>query len=164
MTIWHVILSVPQRERMLAAELHTGLGLQSYFPIETRRITSGQRVVEVKRPLMPGYVFAGYDFQMPWRDLRELRDVRGWLTVDGDVPAPVAQYEIDRIRALEAEHNVQLAKPRQFRVGDRVKHSGPFGSIESLLRSVRGSNATIEVPMLGSKRIATVPISRLEAV
>jgi len=164
LTIWHVILSVPQRERMLAAELHTGLGLQSYFPTETRRITSGQRVVEVKRPLMPGYVFCGHEFGMPWRDIREIRDSRGWIAVDGGIPAIVRNGDIEHVRIAETQHNYELAKPRQFRIGDMVRYAGPWGYIESRLRSVRGSNATMEFPMLGSTRTATVPLSRLEAV
>lgn len=164
MTTWHVITSVPQRERILAAELHRGLGLYSYVPVEVRKISRNGRALEIKRPLMPGYVFAGAIDGMPWRDIRDQRDVRGWLTVNGDIPASVSDLEVQAIRQLESLHNKQITEARQFRVGDRVRFNGPFGSIESLLSSVRGSNAKMEVKMLGSTRTVSVPLQSLERV
>jgi len=163
--IWAVVRTVSWREVPVARELERGLGIEGYVPIEVvGRTRKGEDSVS---PLMPGYVFAGARYGFPWRDIRELRGVIGWLTTHGNTPAYVQQFEIDRIRAMEREHNrARDVRPPSIGVGARVrvKNGSPFETIESLIRAVRGSNATIEVPMLGSTRSVQVPLSQLEEV
>ena len=165
--IWSILRVSPQREIHVAAELARGLGLRTYVPIEQINIRRGARTLERRLPLMRGYVFAGSAYGLPWRDIRETRGVTGWLTTHGDTPAYVQQFEIDRIRAMEREHNrVRDVRPSSLGVGARVRgRSGtPFESIHSLICAVRGPNATIEVPMLGSTRQVQVPLAQLEGV
>lgn len=168
--IWSILRVSPKREIHVAAELARGLGLRTYVPIErvnVRRhyIGIGARTIERQLPLMRGYVFAG-GLYLPWRDIRETRGVTGWLTTHGDTPAYVQQFEIDRIRALEREHNrARDVRPSSLGVGAKVRVTkGAFESIQSLIRAVRGPTATIEVPMLGSTRSVQVPLSQLEEV
>lgn len=163
--IWSILRVSPQREIHVAAELARGLGLRTYVPIEQINIRRGSRTLERRLPLMRGYVFAG-GLYLPWRDIRETRGVTGWLTTHGDTPAYVQQFEIDRIRAMEREHNLARdVRPSSLSVGVRVRVTkGAFESIQSLIRAVRGPTATIEVPMLGSTRSVQVPLSQLEEV
>lgn len=163
-TTWHILRCAPQRERWLANELRVALGLHTYVPIECNVIVRRGKKIEVPRPLVPGYVFAMGIGEAAWRDVAETRHVTGWLTINGR-PAPIKDAEIGIIRSMERLHNKALHDRRVFKVGDRVRLTqGPFASIESLLRSVRGSTATIEVQMLGSTRGVKVPVSQLEKV
>lgn len=165
MNDWHVIQTIGQRERWVGAELQRAVGLTWYVPMEKRKITNRAKAIEQLRPLMPGYLFVEGLTAGVVRDINETRHVIDILTLDDDTPAPVRGHEIAAIRRLEAAHNKQLEDWRTFRPGDRVRaKDGPFGSIESLLRSVRGSTATIEVPMLGSIRQAHVKLADLEKV
>jgi transcription antitermination factor NusG len=161
--IWTILRVSPQREFSVAAELTRGLGLATYAPVDVVRLSRAGRTFERRLPLMRGYVFAGGIEGLPWSDIKATRGVAGWLTRDGDVPAFLHQSEIDRIRALEREHNQERsARPSQLGVGSRVRVTqGAFESIESLICAVRGSTATIEVPMLGSTRDIQVPLEYL---
>lgn len=166
--IWLICTTSPQRERHVAAELHRGLGLATYVPVErveARRPRGGKAIVRAI-PLMRGYVFVGARYGFPWHDIAASRDVTGWLCRDGDVPAYVQQREIDRIRDLENEYNRERhQRPASLGVGAKVRVTkGAFESVESLLRAVRGSTATIEVPMLGSTRSVQVPLAHLAGV
>lgn len=164
MTNWHIVQTVGMRERVVGAELNRALGLLWYVPVEKTRLVVRARTLEKPFPLIIGYVFVSGLGAGAYRDVKETDGVISIL--DGVISA----IEIDGIKRLEAEHNDALDKWRAARasgpkVGDRVRaKDGPFGSIESLLLAVRGKTATIEVPMLGSTRTATVKISDLEKV
>lgn len=165
MSTWHILRTMTLRETTVAGEITTGLGLRTYVPIEVGRMPKRGVVFERRRPLIPGYVFVrsagGY---MPWRDLRELKHVVGHLDIDGH-PAAIHDSEIDRIREYARVYNKALTDRRTLNPGDKVRPTrGPFESIESLLRTVKGSTATIEVQMLGSVREVQVPVSSLEKV
>lgn len=165
MSQWHIIRVVGARERHVAGELQRGLGLRTYYPVEKFKITRKARTIEKTRPLMPNYVFAGCIDSMPWRDIAATKGVVDWLTIDDDIPATVSGSEIERIRQLEREFNRTKDDRRQLRAGDRARPTkGPFESIDVLLRSIRGSTATIEVPMLGSTRTAQIRLSDLAPV
>lgn len=163
--IWFVLTVAPQRERIVARDLKAGLGLRSTVPYERLELRRNNRVLTRIRPLIPGYVFAGSSYAMPWRDIRETRHVHGWLTVDDDIPAAVSDQEIAEIQRLAEQHNQQLRQIRTLGAGDKVRvKDGPFANIETLIRSVRGSTGSIEVPILGSTREIKVSLDQLEAV
>jgi transcription antitermination factor NusG len=164
-TTWNILRVSTLRETTVAGNLMMDLGLKTYVPIEIRRRQGKGVVHEFRRPLIPGYVFAGTRGKMPWREIAEAKHVIGWLVTDGSRPARVANYEIERIETLARDHNRVLADTFTFRPGDTVRPTrGPFQSIEVLLRSVRGSTATVEVKMLGSTREAKLKVSDLEKV
>lgn len=159
MTHWHVIQTIGMRERWVGAELNRVAGVDWYVPLERRKIVNRARTIEQLRPLMPGYVFVHGLHAEAYRAVNDTKHVREVL--DG----LIHPLEIATIRELEADHNRALEDWRTFKAGDRVRaKSGPFGSIQSLLLAVRGRTATIEVPMLGSKRTAKVKLDDLEKV
>ncbi len=160
--IWNIIRVCGTRERVVAGELHRGLGLRTYYPLEVSKITRRARTIEHRRPLMPCYLFVGHHDGMPWRDIAATKGVIDWLTVDDDVPAIVSDAEIDRIRGLEREFNrAKVDTRRSLCVGDRVKITkGPFMDIETLITSVRGAKVEFMSPM-GK---ATVPAASVSLV
>ncbi len=164
---WHVVQTVAQRERWIGAELHRSLGLHWYVPNERNRIARRQRVIEVLRPLMPGYLFLAGLEDCVWHDVESTRGVIGILRLgQSDAPALVSDDEVSRIRDLEQQHNVALEdrrKVRPLQAGDRVRaKDGPFASIEALIRAVRGKTAIIEVHLFGTMTTARVGVDILE--
>lgn len=157
-------------ETRVRDEIKRGLGLRAYVPVERRQIQFAHRCKVLEVPLITGYVFVSGDYGIPWRDVRELMHVRGWFKRDDERPYELSDLDVQVIRQFELDHASTLferkgAMSRPLAVGDRVRVQGsPFGSIESLLRAVRGSAATIEVNMLGSVRDVQVPVSSLEKV
>jgi len=166
MGTWNILRVVGQRERWVSAELRRGLGLLTYVPIERNKITRRGRTIEVPRPLMPSYVFVGGVTDSVQADVGAVRHVISFLRLDGDARlAAVTDAEIERIRSIEHQYNKALHDRRTFRKGDRVRvQDGPFASMDVLLRSLRGSQATIEIQMLGSVREAKVSTDQLEKV
>lgn len=164
-TTWHILRVKTLFESKVAGDLLVGLGLKSYVPIERRKIVRRSKSIEVPRPLMPGYVFVGARHELPWRDIAEIKHYVRWLRDSEARLISVSDAEVARVRLMERQYNQQLADRRSFKVGDRVAPSrGPFASMTSLLRELRGSTATIEVQMLGSVRDVTIPVSQLEKV
>lgn len=165
MTRWHILRTTTLRETTVAGDLgKAGLDLCAYVPIEIIRMPKRGVVFERRRPLMPSYVFVSGSKGVPWREIAATRHVLGWLEIDG-TPASISDAEVAMIRLMEREHNEQISDGRTLRAGDRVRPtSGPFASVEVLLRAVRGSDAIIEVHMLGSPRDAKVRLDHLEKV
>lgn len=145
--IWFILRVIGARERTVAGELHRGLGLRTYHPLEVVKVSTRQRQMERSRPLMPGYLFAGcIDGMIPWRDIAATKGVIGWLEIE-DKPARITDAEIDRIRMMEREHNRQRDERRSRRVqaGDRVRIvKGAFEGIEVLISEVRGQRVQFD--------------------
>ena len=163
MTDWAIIRTVGARERVVADELRRGLGLHSYHPIERIKLQRAGRAVEIKRALMPNYLFVlGIECGV-WHDVKATRGVIGWVTLAGsDEPAHVTDAELTTIRDLEREFTRAKADTRRsLSVGDRVKITkGPFMDIETLITSVRGAKVEFMSPM-GK---ATVPAASVSLV
>lgn len=161
---WHIVQTIGMKEDSVGRLLNRSLGLHWYVPLEHLKIVRRSRVLDCTRPLIPTYVFVHGIEDGVHRDVKAIEAVHSILD------NCLSQSEIVRIRQLEIDHNRALddwraARSRGPRIGDRVRaKDGPFGSIESLLLAVRGKTATIEVPMLGSTRTATVKLSDLEKV
>ena len=164
MTDWAIIRTVGARERVVADELRRGLGLHSYHPIERIKLQRAGRAVEIKRALMPNYLFVlGIECGV-WRDVKATRGVIGWVCLAGsDEPASITDAELTTIRDLEREFNRAKddRRSRTLCVGDRVKITkGPFMDIETLITSVRGAKVEFMSPM-GK---ATVPAASVSLV
>lgn len=160
--MWHVLRTAPHRERWVGRELHRGLGIDWYVPIERRKLKLRGRPIERIEPLIRGYVFARDISQGVWRDVRSIRGVIGWLERDGE-PAILSDAEVRLIRDLERTHNVQVSQSREirYRIGDRVRvTAGPFATLETLLDAVRGQRVRIASP-IGPVWMPTTVIERM---
>jgi len=148
--IWYVVKVAPQMERRVGREVHRGLGLDWYVPVERREIVRSGRKAERCDPLIRGYVFVRDVAETVWHDLRAIRGVRGWLEADG-VPAAVTDSEVARIRVLEAEFNAAARASRRsttWRSGDRARViAGPFVNMDVLLEVVRGRHVRVDSPV-----------------
>ena len=164
---WHILTTVPQREFRAGVELDA-LGLRTLVPYELRHrraIGKGGRPVMTgyRVPLLPGYLFVnGGDDCLPWRDVMELRDVRGCIW-SGGIPARLTDAQIDHVRRLaetcRAETRRSLAR------GDRARiMAGPFSGIEALVSEITSTAVTLEVQMFGSTRAVDMRPDLIERV
>mgnify|MGYP000844021816 CR=1 FL=1 len=161
---WYVLRVAPQRERHIAGEIKTALGLKTYVPIEIVRMPKRGVVFERRRPLVPGYVFVRGIEDGVWSDVKATDHVIGWLASDGK-PAVVHNHEIERIDLLTREHNAKLRDTFTFRPGERVREpGGPFSSVEYLLSSVRGETVKLEAMMDGRRITRRTTVDQLERV
>ena len=161
MTDWAIIRTVGARERVVADELRRGLGLHSYHPIERIKLQRAGRAVEIKRALMPNYLFVLGIEAGTWRDVKATRGVIGWVCLAGsDEPASITDAELTTIRDLEREFNRAKADTRRsLSVGDRVRiNKGPFADMETLLTAIKGNSVEFRGPW-GKGSVAAASVS-----
>jgi transcriptional antiterminator RfaH len=132
---WAVARLEPNRER-LAVHCLTLAGYEPYMPrLRERRLSPGRRLVEVQRPLFPGYCFLTVAAQ--WYSARWSIGVIG-LIMDGIRPAKVADAVIEEIKARERGGLVELPHRAPFRQGEAVRVTqGPFAGHLGLFAGMR---------------------------
>lgn len=163
--IWHVLTTMPQREFKAERELMNGLGLRTLVPYETRHrraMGKGNRPVMVpyRVPLMPGYLFAGGTHGLPWRDVMEVRDIRGKVSFDG-IPARLTDAQIDHVRRMAETTKVDTR--RGLKVGDAGRiTSGPFLDMPALVESIGLGSVEVTVEIFGRPTTTTVRPDMIE--
>lgn len=127
---WHVVQTEPQQEKNVGERLREECKLDAFCPTEPRMV----RVNPVKhrmtfRPMLPGYVFAGFD---PWWDrwqvIPRLRGVLRLLMIE-QRPVPIPDPIIDHIRNREIEMaggRIAKGPPITIRVGALLRILDPF--------------------------------------
>lgn len=150
--IWHILTTAPQREFRARDEIKR-LGMRTYVPAELRhRRAIGKQgrpvMIPYNVPLMPGYVFVGAP--ACWRDVMELRDVRGCIW-SGGKPAALADAQIDHVRRLANE--IKSESRRGIVKGDSATIlAGPFRGLDALVAEITGTSVTLELQLFGARR------------
>lgn len=122
---WFVVQSEPQQEKAIAATL-IGKRFLCYLPMRKRKVrVNDRRHRTVTRPLLPGYLFAGFDGPVgeEWKRINAIAGVIGVLGCEVEfaggfierLPVPVPLYVMNRIRDKEAE---MLTGERVLRASD----------------------------------------------
>ncbi len=132
-------------------------GLESFVPLYRARRQWTDRRQSVELPLFPGYVFCrfAYASRLPVLNTPGVTSVVGF----SNVPAPVAEEEIDRIRAIHASG--LPAKPWPYlEAGQRVRiERGALTGLEGLLlREKDALLVVVSVELL--RRAVAVEIGR----
>lgn len=106
-------------------------------PVPKRKLTASQRKAEMTImrpqtvPFFPRYIFVRFDIGGGlWRDIFGFVGVVG-MHCSGDVPAPIEDALIDRLRANEVDGAIpgKTQSRHIFRLGERVRViDGPFAS------------------------------------
>lgn len=160
--IWHVLTTVPQREFRAGIELQR-LGLATVIPYtirHRRQMGKGNRPIMVpyKVPLLPSYAFVGGD--IPWYDIKSLRDIRGRVEFDGS-PAIVSDADVDRVRRMA--EGVRHDDRKSIAVKDRVRVMyGPFRDLTALVEEIGMGSVRISVELFGRSTPATIRPDQIE--
>jgi transcription antitermination factor NusG len=153
---WFALTSRPRHEKMVADNLRVK-GLESFVPLYRARRQCTDRVQSVDLPLFPGYVFCRfvYTSRLPVLSTPGVTSVVGF----SDVPTPVADEEISRLRAIQASGLPSQPWP-YVRVGQRARIEwGSLAGLEGvLIREKDALRVVVSVELL--RRAVAVAIDR----
>jgi transcriptional antiterminator RfaH len=139
-------------------------GYDVFLPRAKRWIRHARRKKERVEPLLPRYLFVGFDINLiPWYEIRNTDGVEGVLS-NNSIPVAVPAAAIEDLRAMQ-EISVfdETTEVLRLREGDPVRMvKGPFAGHFCTLKSARGKKR-IEVilSLFGRENVLTVPLSAL---
>jgi transcription termination/antitermination protein NusG len=139
---WFALTSKPRHEKVVAENLR-GKGLESFVPLYRAQRRWTDRIQPVDLPLFPGYVFCrfAYASRLPVLNTPGVTSVVGF----SDVPTPVDDADILRIRAIQAS--------------GLPAHPWPYVQVGQKARIERGSLAGLEGVLIREKDALRVVVS-----
>ena len=147
---WYLVRTKPSKERWVSDQLSAILP-EVFLPMLEARIPRWGKLAWSVVPLFPCYVFAKFDLQTRYFDVKYMLGVQSIVSAGCDplvVPMPVVE-EIKR----RGVNGVVKIEPRKFDNGERVRVAeGPF----------RGFEAIFERYLSGAERVAIL-LSTVEA-
>jgi transcription antitermination factor NusG len=153
---WFALTAKPRHEKVVAQNL-LGKGLESFLPLYCIRRQWTDRVQSVDLPLFPGYVFCRFAYASRMGVL----NTPGVTSVVSfsDVPTPVTDDEISRIRAIQAS-GLPVQPWPYMRVGQKARiERGSLAGLEGvLIREKDALRVVVSVELL--RRAVAVEIDR----
>ena len=153
---WFALTAKPRHEKVAAENLRVK-GLESFLPLYRARRQWTDRAQSVELPLFPGYVFCrfAYSSRLPVLNTPGVTSVVSF----SDVPTPVADDEISRVRAIQASGLPSRPWP-YLRAGQRARiERGALAGLEGvLIREKDAFRVVVSVELL--RRAVAVEIDR----
>jgi len=147
---WYLVRTKPGKERWVRDQLH-GTVPEVFLPMLKGRAPRWGRMAMSIGPLFPCYVFARFDLQLRYFDVKYMPGVRGIVSAGND-PLAVPPAIIAEIRRRGKDDIVEIPE-KPFDNGERVMVvEGPF----------RGFEAIFERYLSGAERVAIL-LSAIEA-
>jgi transcriptional antiterminator RfaH len=148
---WYLVRTKPSKERWVSGQLSAILP-EVFLPMLEAQIRRWGKLAWAVMPLFPCYVFAKFDLQTNYFDVKYMLGVQGIVSAGCDplaVPMPV----IEEIKRRGGVNGVVKIEPQKFDNGERVRVAeGPF----------RGFEAIFERYLSGAERVAIL-LSAVEA-
>ncbi len=145
---WTVLLTAPQREFKVRDDLTYG-GVRAIVPVEFR-LGKGRQPRALKRPILPGYVFACIIDR--WSILHQIDGLRSRpiLTIEGR-PVVVSPAEIQAAAELSRPLAALERGPTRLRPGQRIAiKRGHLATLDGLVTRITASGKPVAVvEMLG---------------
>lgn len=139
---WYLLQTKANQERQLCARL-TAVAADVLLPVMRTNVRRWGRMTGTVVPLFPCYVFARFDFEHEWRNIRYTRGLRGVLRF-GARPAVVPGRITDALRERCARGPIEMPR-RPLVSGESVRViDGPLREFEGIF----------ERRLSGSERIA----------
>src|SRR5271170_7915046 len=147
---WYLVRTKPGKERWVRDQLATLLP-EVFVPLLEARTPRWGKLVWSIAPLFPCYIFARFDLQAHYFDVKYLAGVQGLVSAGND-PLSVPHVVVDEIKRRGVNGVVKIEE-KAFGNGERVRVvDGPF----------RGFEAIFERYLSGAERVAIL-LSALEA-
>lgn len=151
--IWHALTVSPNREFAVAEKLHR-LIVASRVPVEWRwrkTVAKGQPHPQ-RRPVVPGYVFAGFLSPADWYQLRLIDGLRGVVCVDGR-PARLTNADIASIEALNQPEPIEPTQGHSWKRGDKVSvRLGTLAQLDATVERITGGDVVLIASLLGGEK------------
>lgn len=149
-TAWYLIRTKTGKERWVRDQLQTTVP-EVFLPLLRGKTPRWGRMTMTVAPLFPCYVFARFDLQLRYFDVKYMPGVRGIVSAGND-PVAVPPAIVTEIRRRGIDDIVEIPE-RPFDNGERVLVvEGPF----------RGFEAIFERYLSGAERVAIL-LSAIEA-
>ncbi|HKV55977.1 MAG TPA: transcription termination/antitermination NusG family protein [Candidatus Binataceae bacterium] len=147
---WYLVRTKPGKERWVHDQL-CGILPEAFLPLLEARTPRWGKMAWSIVPLFPCYVFARFDLQSRYFDVKYMPGVQGIVSAGRD-PLSVPGTVVDEIR-LRGVDGVVKIEEKSFDNGDRIRVvEGPF----------RGFEAIFERYLSGPERVAIL-LSAVEA-
>lgn len=165
--ICHILTTSPQAEFHVRDELHA-LGHSAVVPVEFKWKTHafGRKLVSPcpqKRPRLPGYVFAAFDFEPNWYELEQVRGWTGLIHMDGR-PATLTASQFSALEALSVPIQAIREAGTRLRPGDRVRiKRGANAELEAIVETIKNGKAVARVSLFGKTHRTTVALDALQS-
>ena len=122
---WYVARTLPHKERT-ASERMRAQGFRTFLPLQDRTIRHARRILTVRRPIFPRYLFVRFD-----PGATQWRSINGTIGVDrlimrGTMPEAVRDGVVETLLA-SADEEDRLQFTETLKPGDTVRLlHGPF--------------------------------------
>ncbi len=147
---WYLLRTKPGKERWVHDQL-TGMLSEVFLPLLEAKTPRWGKMAWTVGPLFPCYLFARFDLQARYFDIKYLPGVNGFVSAGND-PLAVPLAVIDEIRRRGTDGVIRIEDPVLGR-GDRVRVvEGPF----------RGFEAIFQRYLSGAERVAIL-LNTIEA-
>lgn len=147
---WYLVRTKPSKERWVHDQLVAILP-EVFLPMLEARMPRWGRMAWSITPLFPGYLFARFDLQQRYFDVKYMPGVQGIVSAGND-PLAVPVVVIDEIRRRGTNGVVKIEETA-YGSGQRLRVvEGPF----------RGFEAIFERYLSGAERVAIL-LSAIEA-
>jgi transcription antitermination factor NusG len=155
---WYALQVRPRYECAVALVLENK-GYEAYLPARTRRRRWSDRVVELREPVFPGYLFCRLDVTARLLPLYTTPGFRRILGV-GRWPCAVPEQEIEGIRRI-VESGMEAETVPMPKAGERVRlETGPLAGLEgTLVRVQKRHTFVVSVALLQRAVSVEVPQS-----
>jgi len=139
---WYLVRTKAGKERWVRDQLATTLP-EVFLPLLEARAPRWGKLVWSIAPLFPCYIFARFDLQAHYFDVKYMAGVQGLVSAGSD-PQSVPDFVVDEIKSRGVNGVVKIEEESMGN-GDRVRVvEGPF----------RGFEAIFERYLSGAERVA----------
>jgi len=147
---WYLVRTKPGKERWVRDQLQPAVA-EVFLPMLRAKTPRWGRMTNSVGPLFPCYVFARFDLETRYFDVKYMAGVRGIVSAGSD-PLAVPEAIVAEIRLRGVDGIVEIVE-RPFDSGQRVTIvDGPF----------RGFEAVFDRYLSGAERVAIL-LSALES-
>ena len=157
---WYAFYVKPRHEKKASGRL--GDYFEIYCPLKEERVQWSDRWKTVTRPYITGYIFARVTEK---ERLELLNDPSLFRTVcwKGQ-PAVIREEEIDAMKRIIGDPNVEDLSLEPLSPGDRVEvNGGKLARVNGVVVKMKGSRAVLRIESLNCNMMFTVKRSLLKA-
>jgi transcriptional antiterminator RfaH len=129
-TRWFLFGTNTGKERIAVSQLER-VAADVLLPLIQLRVRRRGKLVQSVGPLFPGYLFAMFDFERDYGQVRFARGVRE-LVRCGPRPAVVPEWIVTQLKRRCAEGPLELTKPTLIPSERVVVVDGPFRDFEGI--------------------------------
>ena len=142
---WYAFYVKPRHEKKASERL--GLLYEIYCPLKEERVQWSDRWKTVTKPWIPGYIF-GRVTEAERRSL--LNDPSVFRTVCWKgKPAPIREEEINAVKRIIGDPDVEAPRLEPLSPGDRVEvKGGELARVNGVVVQVKGSRAVLRMDSL----------------